>query len=172
VSKTIQYLIIGLVFAAVVEVINMGILGGNWVGMVTTLLIVYSLFVMIGYKLRNIGPVIQFAIMGAIGLILIEWILIGTPPTGSQSILTLFIFQGGIFIYWATVGVAPRLFLDESENARKIKRGFTRFYLGWFALVYIVGLVFTAGNIRFVFMQTTSALGHLLLLRFYIAYFK
>ena len=60
--------------------------------MATTLLVVYSLFVMIGYKLRNIGPVIHFAIMGAIGLILIEWVLIGTPPTGTQSILTLLIF--------------------------------------------------------------------------------
>ena len=171
-SKAIQYIIIGLVFATVVEVINMGILGGNWFGMVKTLLIVYSLFIMIGYKLRNTRPVIQFAIMGALGLILIEWIFIGTPPSGAQSIVTLFIFQGGIFIYWATVGVAPRLFLDESESVRNIKKGFTWFYFGWFAMVYLVGLVFTVGNIRFVFMQTASALGHLILLRFYIAYFK
>lgn len=170
-SKIIHYLIIGLVFATIVEVINMGILGGNWMGMATTLLIVYSLFVIIGYKLRNLEPVNQFAIMGAIGLILIEWILIGTPPTGSQSILTLFVFQSGIFVYWATVGVAPRLFLEESVKTRNIRKGLTRFYLIWFAMVYVVGLVFTKGNIRFVFMQTTSALGHLILLRFYVAYF-
>ncbi len=155
-SKAHRYLLIGLVLATVVEVINMGILGGNWAGMATTLLVVYSLFVMIGYKLRNIGPAIHFAIMGAIGLILIEWVLIGTPPTGTQSILTLLIFQGGIFVYWATVGVAPRLFLDESGKAQPIKKGF----------------IFTAGNIRFVFMQTASALGHLILLRYYVAYFR
>jgi hypothetical protein len=165
-----SYLLVGLVLATVVEVINMGILGGNWMGMITTLLLVYSMFILTGYMFRNLRPIIHLSVMGAIGLILIEWILIGTTPSGTQSLISTLIFQAGMFFYWATVGFAPRLLLDVSEIVQPIRRVFSRFYIGWFGMVYVVGVFLLSGNLRFVFMQTTSALGHLFLMWFYIAY--
>lgn len=168
-NRALRYVLIGLFFATVVESINMGILAGNWGGMVSTILVVYSFFAYLGYLLRNTRPLLHLVVMGLIGLVGIEWVLIGTPPRLGDSFLTLFVFEFGIFFYWATVGFAPRMFLDESWGGR---RGFTRFYVAWFAVVYLVGLFATRGDIRFVFMQVASALGHILLTRFYVGYLR
>ncbi|MDK1029899.1 MAG: hypothetical protein QGM50_12320 [Anaerolineae bacterium] len=101
-----KYILIGLGFATAVEVINMGILQGNWTGMIATLLIVYSIFfISLGFFLQRrfgnttIKLVAAYAAMGLLGLVGIEWILIGTYPTGDQSLMSLFLFQYWIFNY-------------------------------------------------------------------------
>ncbi|MBC8509882.1 MAG: hypothetical protein ISR58_13045 [Anaerolineales bacterium] len=177
-TQFVKYLFVGLGFATVVEVINMGILQGNWTGMIATLLIAYSIFIAFSYFLqKRFGVsakklVVAYIIMGFIGLILIEWILIGTPLNSSQSLLSIFIFQFGIFNYWATVGFAPRLFLDHREFVKPIKKKFLRFYFIWFVCVYVLGLLLLGDHIRFVFMQVFSAAGHIILVWFYFLYFK
>lgn len=177
-SQHIKYILIGLGFATVVEVINMGILQGNWGGMVMTLLVAYTLFISIGYRLqKKYGTtttrlVIVYVIMGALGLIGIEWFLIGTYPNLNQTWVSLFIFQVGIFNYWATVGFGPRLFLDTTTAVKPIQKNFLRFYAVSFAVIYIVGLVLLSGHVRFVFMQTISALGSIITIRYFYQYFK
>jgi hypothetical protein len=171
-EKVLPYLSLGLVLASVIEGINMGILGGNWIGMITTVLFVYSFFILIGYKLRNIKAIFHLLIMGVVGLVFIEWILIGTAPKVGQSIVTSLLFQSGMFFYWATVGFAPRLLLDESEDVQTIRNAFSLFYVYWFGIVYIIGLFLLNGNLRFLFMQTGSALGHIILTWYYISYLR
>ena len=164
-----RYVLIGLFFATVVESINMGVLGGNWGGMVRTVLVVYSVFAFVGFRLRGVKPLVHLVVMGLIGLVGVEWFLIGTPPRVGDSFLSLFVFQLGIFLYWGTVGFAPRMFLDEGWGGR---RGFLVFYLVWFGVVYLVGLFVFGGSARFGFMQVFSAVGHILLAWFYVGYIR
>lgn len=174
----LKYLGLGLLFSLNVESINMGILQGNWIGMLQTILLVYSVFIVIGFTLqkglsnKRSAKVIHFVINGFIGLVIIEWWLIGTPPSADQTLLTVILFQLGIFIYWATVGFAPRMLLDNHTDSRKIASRFVKFYLIWFLIVYIIGLSLLDGSARFGFMQVFSALGHIILLVFYLPYFR
>lgn len=170
--RALRYVLVGLFFATMVESINMGILGGNWVGMASTILLVYSVFVFLGYLLRNVNPWAHLAVTGLVGLVGIEWLLIGTAPGAGGSLLSTLIFQVGMFLYWATVGFGPRLMLDETSGSEVVRRGFIRFYIAWFAVVYLVGLLALGGGARFVFMQVGSALGHILLARFYLSYLR
>jgi hypothetical protein len=171
-KKVLPYLSLGLVLASVIEGINMGILGGNWIGMITTVLFIYSFFIMIGYILRKLRAELHLVVMGVVGLVFIEWLLIGTYPSFNQSIVSTLLFQTGMFFFWATVGFAPRLLLDKSANVQPIRSSFSLFYVYWFGIVYIIGLFLLDGNLRFLFMQTTSALGHIILICYYSAYLR
>jgi len=79
--KLVKYILVGLIFATVIEVINMGILLGNWKGLVATLLVGYSIFIAIGFFLQKrfgetvIKLIAVYIVMGLIGLFLTEWVL-------------------------------------------------------------------------------------------------
>ena len=150
----------------------MGILGGNWIGMLETLTLVYSLFILLGYVLKRLKPLTHFLIMASVGLIVVEWYFVGTFPRLGQNPLSSLLFQVGMFAYWGTVGFTPRIILDSGEDVLIIKRGFKAFYILWFTFIYLVGIFFSYGNQRLIFMQLFTTIGHILILKFYRDYIK
>ena len=150
----------------------MGILGGRWIHMMETLTLVYSLFILLGYFLRFTKPLTHFLIMASLGLFVIEWYFVGIFPRLGGNPLSALLFQVGMFAYWGTVGFTPRMMQDSGEDVLVIKRGFKAFYILWFTFIYLVGIFFSYGNQRLIFMQLFTTIGHVLILKFYRDYIR
>jgi hypothetical protein len=111
-------------------------------------------------------------IFGVLGL-MIEWFLIGLSPwsnPGANPVLML-LFQLGMFSFWATVAFAPLLFITAGELSKRIRRGILRFYVPYFAVVYIVTLAVPA-QARFPITISLIIFGYLFLNLFYVRYFR
>lgn len=166
-------LIIGYLFATVVEIINMGIGKGLWRGMVLTIILFYGAFILIGYwygQKTVDSPGKHFMIFGIIGL-MFEWFIFGmTPWSGKNPIITLLI-QIGMFSHWATVTFAPRLLIDKEHVDRKFKRSFLTFYCIGMGLVYVIGLL-TPESERWTIMILGNVVVYTILLVWYIKYIK
>jgi hypothetical protein len=121
--------------------------------------------------LQAVQAIVHFFVYGGVGLA-IEWFLIGLSPWSNPDAnpLLMLVFQLGMFSFWATVAFAPRLFLDPHEWSRKAKRAVLRFYIPYFAIVYVVGLSVRT-EWKFGAIIPLILFGYLFLNVFYIRYF-
>lgn len=166
-------LIIGYVFAIVVETINMGIGQGLWRGMFLTVILFYGIFILAGYlyaKKTPNSPGKHFVIFGIVGLIC-EWLIFGMTPWSGGSPIVVLLIQTGMFSHWATVTFAPRLLLDEEHVDRKFKRGFLIFYCIGMGLVYVIGLC-TPEKARWTIMILGNVVVYTILITWYVKYIK
>ncbi len=83
------------------------------------------------------GDLAHFLVYGSVGL-LMEWTLMGLAPWSDPKAnpLAMFVFQLGMFAFWATVATAPRVFLD--SRGRVTRRRILKFYLPYLALTYVL----------------------------------
>lgn len=85
--------------------------------------------------------VTHFVVYATTGL-MIEWFAIGLSPWSNPTAnaVVMFLFQLGMFSFWGTVAVAPRLFLRSDDHSVKTRRSILRLYIPYFLIVYLVAL--------------------------------
>lgn len=149
--RFITFVAIGSAFAAVEEFLTVVVLRHDVPSYLFTLLVLFpsylTLVYLVGRALDRLAPhhparaLIQLLASGGVGLLL-EWTLMGLSPWSNPAAnpLVMLVFQLGMFAFWATVATAPRAFLDHSKPGRDARRRILRFYVPYFALVYVVGL--------------------------------
>ena len=120
-----------------------------------------------GAKPRRRAALGYYLSFGCLGLT-VEWLLLGNAPVWDwlQPIT-----QAGMFTYWGTLLLAPRLMMESAEFAG-LKRSFLTFFVS-FSLVYLLvaGVVpRSSGGIFFGFV--IFAAGTMGLNYFYIKYFR
>ncbi|XMB86018.1 hypothetical protein RJG79_11540 [Mycoplasmatota bacterium WC44] len=172
-KNIIKTLLIGYIFAIVVEAINMGIGQGLWKEMFLTVILFYGIFILIGYwysKRTPNNPGKHFVIFGIIGL-MFEWFIFGMNPWSGGNIFVVILIQIGMFSHWTTTTFAPRLLLDEEHVDRRFKHGFLTFYSVGMGLVYALGML-TPPYTRWTLMILGNILVYTLLLPWYIKYIK
>ncbi len=82
----------------------------------------------------------------------------------------MFIFQLGMFSFWATVAFAPRIFIGSGETSQNTRRSILKFYIPYFLVSY--GISFLVPNeLKFITIIALIIIGYLTLNVFYIRYF-
>ena len=90
-------------------------------------------------RAREIGHFVTFGLVG----LLTEWFLMA-PPLAPCRMLgqvpwpVVLGFQMGMCSFWTTVTTAPRMFLNPEENHQRMRKRILRFYIPFFAVVYLV----------------------------------
>jgi hypothetical protein len=83
----------------------------------------------------------------------------------------MLIFQLGIFSFWSTLAFAPRLFLDQRDLSLKIRCSILRFFIPYFALVYVVCIA-APEKLKFITIIPPVIFGYLIFNIFYVKYFR
>src|SRR5262249_43209618 len=146
-----SFVAIGSAFATVEEFLTVVILRHDVPSYLFTLVVLFPLYLAVVYLggrfLDRLAPssrargLIHLLASGGLGLLL-EWTLMGLSPWSNPAANPMLMlgFQLGMFAFWATVATAPRAFLDPSGPGRDARRRILRFYVPYFAMVYVVGL--------------------------------
>ena len=169
-SKFIKTLIIGYLFALIVESINMGIGHGEWIGMIFTVLLFYGAFIVLGYLFQdriNESKSLHLIVFGIIGLLL-EWFVFNKAPWNGGAVPVIILTQIGMFSHWSTVTFAPRLLLDEEYSSNE-KKSFIIFYIIALTIVFVLGFS-SSTDARWTIMILGNLVVYVILLRWYIRY--
>jgi hypothetical protein len=180
-KRYFTFLGVGSFFATVEEFLTVVVLRNDVASYVFTLLVLFPVFLtfvwlssrFIDKRIERpaVQAIVHFFVYGGVGLA-IEWFLIGLSPWSNPNAnpVLMLIFQLGMFSFWATVAFAPRLFLDPHDRARSVRRAILRFYIPYFAAVYVIGLSAPA-EWKFGTIIPLVLLGYLFLNVFYVRYF-
>jgi hypothetical protein len=181
VKRFLAFIGIGSAFATVEEFLTVVVLKHDLASYIFTLLILFPVFLTIVYfssklldRLSQTEPareLAHFFTYGGAGL-LIEWFLIGLSPWSDPNAnpIVMLLFQLGMFSFWATVGFAPRLFLNADALSQSTRKSILRFYIPYFVVVYLLILVLPA-SLRFIVLITLIIFGYGFLNVFYARYF-
>lgn len=114
---------------------------------------------------------VHYFLYGGVGL-LMEWFLMGLAPWSNPDAnpAVMFIFQFGMFSFWATVAFTPRLFAKTHEAARQCRKSILRFYIPYFLVVYLFAFTVPA-DLKFVTIISLILFGYLFLNVYYVVYF-
>lgn len=174
--KLLLFILLGLLLATPGEILNQILAHHDTRAFRTTLcsyacLLLVSFFVakMIFAIVKKRGPaaVGYYLLFGSLGLA-VEWCLLGNAPV--LDLLQL-ITQPGMFTYWGTLVLGPRLIMDRDVSPG-LRWSFVRFFLT-FSAAYLVVAAFVPrdrGGIFLgfiIFAAGTAALNY-----FYIRYFQ
>lgn len=147
-SVRIRFYLVGLAVAFLEEFITQGILKRNLVGWLIPTFIAFVPFLIV---VRQIGRVLDrrtleskavpyyYLVSGAIGL-MIEWLVIGLSPWSNPAanpLLTI-TFQLGIFSFWGSVALTPRLMLDRRDSVTGVRKWYKLFLASGFASIYLL----------------------------------
>ena len=88
---------------------------------------------------------IYYLVAGGLGLVF-EWFVMGLALWSNPNapFLPMLIFQLGMFSFWASVALAPRLLLDRREVVSRVRKWFARSFIFCMAVIYL--LTFTASK--------------------------
>jgi hypothetical protein len=178
----LKFVAIGSLFSTIEELLTVVMIRGDWGSYIFTLLILFPAFLaIVFYSSRLLDRLWQtqrsrelahFFVYGMAGL-MIEWFLIGLSPWSNPSAnpFGMLLFQIGMFSFWATVAFMPRLASNPDELSRRFTRGIFRFYLPYFALVYVVAFSLPRAK-RFAPVVIMIIVGYVALNCWYARYFR
>lgn len=171
-----KFYLIGLSIAALEEFITQGVLKDDLDAWITPTIIAFVPFLVVARLLgvfldRALAKwqvtLVYYLTAGGIGL-LFEWFVIGLAPWRDPNPLEI-PFQLGMFSFWGTVALGPRLLLDRQAAVASVQRWYGRFLL--LALVVVYGAVLSASHETRFLAGIVSVIGSFLLLNcFYVAY--
>ena len=175
-KKLVEFIISGISFAFPGEVLNQ-ILSKHNIHAFMNTMFSYIFLLFTGFFAGNVinrivkdksrAAIIYYLLFGTFGL-MIEWFLLGNAP-----ILDLFqiIVQPGMFTFWGTLLLGPRI-LMESSDFYALKKSFFRYFAGFSLLYLLIAIVVPkeSGGIFFGFIL--FAAGTALLNLFYYKYFR
>jgi hypothetical protein len=176
------FIAIGSFFSSVEEFLTVAVLKRDPASFVFTVIVLFPVFLSFVYGsaklLDKLWPtdaareLAHFVAYGCVGLIVIEWVLIGLTPWSNPEAnpLGMALFQLGMFSFWATVAFAPRLFLGNTDWSRRVRKWIVLFYLPYIVCVYVVGLS-VPDRLRFATIIPLLIASYLLLDVFYVVYF-
>jgi hypothetical protein len=179
--KSVKFILIGSFFAAVVELVK--VLNGEYLGYLTVIIIPYLPFLLVVfYSMRLIdrrvkdiarAHIIHYLSYGILGLVVVEWLLIGLSPWSNPEAnpIMMIVFQLAMLSYWGTVAFAPRMLLDDNKGMKKVKKLMMGFYIPYFVVAYIIGFSLPY-EAAFPIVIIFQAIGHLLLNIFYYWFYR
>jgi len=167
-KRFLVFLAIGSFFATVEEFLTVVVLRHDVPSYVFTLIILFPVFLSVVWLSSRLldryfvraGDLAHFLVYGSVGL-LMEWTLMGLAPLSDPKAnpLAMFVFQLGMFAFWATVATAPRVFLD--PRGRVTRRRILKFYVPYFTLTYVLAFSVPA-RAKFATIISLILLGYLI----------
>jgi hypothetical protein len=147
-KPSLRFYLIGLAVAALEEFITQGVLKQNYAGWIVPTIIAFVPFLLLVRYLGGLldkhfaeprAILIYYVAAGGIGL-LFEWFVMGLTPWSNPSapFLAMFVFQLGVFSFWGSVALAPRVVLDRRECVGRVRRWFVRGLISGMAVIYLV----------------------------------
>lgn len=169
----LRFVFAGLCFALVVEIFYKFFAGLNPKAFLISI-VFYVLYLQPLYLLHNLlnrffgnsklSHIGYFFLTGLIGLIALEWGLVGNTPKGNPNAS-----QVGMFIFHATYPAMARLFSDRSDVSRCIQKSIKKYYFG-FIVLCIAGVLIPNEFFRFVWFIYFPLFGSIGLCYFYWRY--
>lgn len=180
-TRFLKFILVGSFFSTVEEFLTVVVLKEDLGSYVFTLLVLFPAFLIVAYGAgqlldRRVRDRLQRDLIYLFGLgflgLMIEWFLIGlspwSDPTANPAVM--FLFQLGMFSFWASVAFLPRLFVSDGVLQRQIRKPILGFYLPYFLMVYVISFA-TPHPFKFPAMIILIILGYLFLTLFYLRYF-
>ena len=142
-----KFFLCGLMIAALEEFITQGRLKGSCVLWVFTL-IPFALFLVLASYVRTMihrramgwrAAALYYVVTGLIGLA-VEWFVIGLSPWSDKTSprLLVVVFHAGMFSFWGSVALAPRILLDLRPRVAKLRRRFLIAFTTLGLLAYVL----------------------------------
>jgi len=152
----IRFTLVGLCFALVVEVFYKFFAGLNPKAFLISI-VFYAIYLQPLYLLhqwlnRNpegqitrarINNLAFFIIAGLVGLVVLEWGLVGNTPKGNPNASQL-----GMFLFHAVYPFMARIFVDRTPEARELQKFLLKYY-GIFIVVCAAGIAISNEFLRF-----------------------
>ena len=146
-----RFYAIGLAVALLEEFITQGVLKRSPVGWIIPTFIAFLPFLIVVRQINKIldrrmvefkAVLAYYVISGVIGLT-IEWLIIGLSPWSNPAAnpLLILILQVGIFSFWSSVALAPKLLLDRRASIVRVRRWFKLFLTFGFVSIYVLTLL-------------------------------
>ena len=155
--RYLTFLGAGTFFSTVEEILTIVVLKHDVPSYLMTLIILFPGFLtFVIFSGRIIDRVLldtprrdaaHFVVYATVGL-LIEWFVIGLSPWSNPAAnpVVMTLFQLGMFCFWGTVAVAPRLFIRSDVHSLTTRRSILRFYVPYFLVVYLVAFTVSEQN--------------------------
>ncbi len=176
VRELLLFVLLGLLLATPGEILNQ-ILARNNVSAFRSTLCSYAILLLVGFfvskvilavvKKQKLAAVSCYLLFGSLGLA-VEWCLLGNAPV--LDVLQ-FVTQPGMFTYWGTLVLGPRLLMDPAATPA-LRWAFVRFFLIYSSVYLLVAVLIPRdrGGVFFafiIFAAGTTALNY-----FYIKFFQ
>lgn len=177
---------VGSLFATVEEFLTVAVLKGDVGAYVFTLLILFPVFLTIVWLMRqfvinrlihdpanqNLCHLLGFGFVG----LMMEWFLMKLAPWNIPEahpvlMLAMLVLQIGMFAFWSTVAFAPTLFIDDDELRKTTRKALLRFYIPYFAIVYLIAAV-GPKSAKPVILIPLIIFGYVFLYAFYIKFLR
>ncbi len=180
-KPSLRFYFLGLAVAGLEEFITQGVLKQNYAGWIVPTIIAFLPFLIVvrfigGFLDKRFAEpraiLIYYVAAGAIGL-LFEWFVIGLAPWSNPRapFLAMLVFQLGMFSFWGSVALAPRLLLDQRASVGRVRRWFVRALVSGMAVIYLVAFT-VASEARFTATIAAVVFTFLGLNAWYFRYFR
>jgi len=172
-KKFATYLLVGLVFYAVMEYMFSVIIRGDYSNFLGSIIFntIYLAVVYFSSKIIDrifeqwkIEDIVVYFVYGIAGLA-IEWFLIGNSPWGNPNASQLTMFS-----YWAGAVIMARIFTNNDNGLLRIRRAILLFFIPYSVLSITLGHFLPTHELRFVVMILLAIAGYNLMNIFYIWY--
>ena len=145
--STKKFFLYGLAIAELEEFITQGVLKGLYF-LWLFILIPFAVFLGIAGCIRTVlhtlargwrAAALYYVITGAIGLA-VEWFIIGLSPWNDRTspLPLIALFHVGMFSFWGTVALAPRILLDLRPRVAKLRRRFLIAFTALGVVAYVL----------------------------------
>ena len=158
--RWLRFVLAGLYFALAVEIfykffagLNPSAFGIAVIFYLIWLQPLYWLHVVLDSRARR-AHWIFFLASGALGLLVLEWGLVGNTPRGNPNASQL-----GMFLFHAVYPFMSRLFSDRSVHARRLQRAVLK-YFAIFVAICSAGILIPNGFLRFAWFIYFPLLGY------------
>jgi hypothetical protein len=180
-----KFFLYGLAIAALEEFITQGVLKESYFLWVFTL-IPFAVFLGIAgcawavlhrFVAEWLAVVLYYLAAGTMGLA-VEWFLIGLSPWSDRTSppALVAVFHAGMFSFWGTVALAPRILLDFRPQAAKVRRrfliAFTALGVVTYVLTFAAKIVAAEKDAQFLASIGPVAITFLTMNAFYVQYFR
>jgi len=180
-----KFFLYGLAIAGLEEFITQGVLKESYFLWIFTLL-PFAVFLGIAgcvwavlHRLAAewLAVVLYYLAAGALGLA-VEWFLIGLSPWSDRTSppALVAVFHAGMFSFWGTVALAPRVLLDLRPQAARLRRRFLIAFMALGAATYVLTfaakLVAAEKDAQFLASVGPVIITFLTMNVFYVPYFR
>jgi hypothetical protein len=180
-----EFFLYGLTIAALEEFITQGVLKESYFVWIFTLLPfavflgIMGCFWAVLHRLAAewLAVVVYYLAAGAIG-IAVEWFLIGLAPWSDRTSppVLVAVFHAGMFSFWGTVALAPRILLDDRPQVAGFRRRFLIAFTALGAVTYALTFAAKIGaaekDVQFLASIGSVVITFLMMNVFYVQYFR
>lgn len=171
-----KFIFIGFVFATVVEFqFNILVKGSSGISRYIFTVFFYPVYLIFVYfssrmidrifKKKTISDIVYYFAYGFIGMS-IEWFVIGNSPWGNPDAI-----QIGMFAFWVALAFMPRIFIDDGDDLKELKRSIIKYYAAYAIISTVMGSMIPF-DLRIVPIVLAEVIVYVLMNYFYIQYYR